>query len=158
MPISSGTACKNKFSSGSKKNTTVAISLSIKQDNHDASLVEAPSLEASAGAAFPSLKPPPGRAEPDPPPPPAARPPPPPPRPSPPPPPKVVRPPPIPPKSKPSPLGPHHRGCSASGSTGETDGESGAPKAKLKPFFWDKVIASSDQTMVWNEIKAGSFQ
>ncbi|KAG4981359.1 hypothetical protein JHK82_034599 [Glycine max] len=31
-------------------------------------------------------------------------------------------------------------------------------KAKLKPFFWDKVQANSDQTMVWNQLKAGSFQ
>ncbi|KAL1345761.1 formin-like protein 3 [Arachis hypogaea] len=33
-----------------------------------------------------------------------------------------------------------------------------APKAKLKPFFWDKVAASPDQAMVWHEIRAGSFQ
>ncbi|KAL7103519.1 hypothetical protein ACP275_08G184300 [Erythranthe tilingii] len=33
-----------------------------------------------------------------------------------------------------------------------------ASKAKLKPFFWDKVLASPDNAMVWNEIKAGSFQ
>ena len=36
--------------------------------------------------------------------------------------------------------------------------EAGAPKAKLKPFFWDKVQANSDQSMVWNQIKSGSFQ
>ncbi|TKY48992.1 Formin protein 5 [Spatholobus suberectus] len=39
-----------------------------------------------------------------------------------------------------------------------SEGEVNAPKAKLKPFFWDKVQANSDQTMVWNQIKAGSFQ
>ncbi|CAL5018753.1 unnamed protein product [Urochloa decumbens] len=31
-------------------------------------------------------------------------------------------------------------------------------KTKLKPFFWDKVTASPDQAMVWDQIKAGSFQ
>ncbi|KAI5412157.1 variant 2, Formin-like protein 5, partial [Lathyrus oleraceus] len=41
----------------------------------------------------------------------------------------------------------------------EGEGESDdAPKTKLKPFFWDKVQANSDQTMVWNQLKAGSFQ
>ncbi|RZR78963.1 hypothetical protein BHM03_00004525 [Ensete ventricosum] len=33
-----------------------------------------------------------------------------------------------------------------------------APKAKLKPFFWDKVLADPDRSMVWNQIKSGSFQ
>ncbi|XP_023524700.1 LOW QUALITY PROTEIN: formin-like protein 5 [Cucurbita pepo subsp. pepo] len=36
--------------------------------------------------------------------------------------------------------------------------ESGVPKAKLKPFFWDKVLANPDDSMVWHQIKAGSFQ
>ncbi|KAI3673770.1 hypothetical protein L6452_39900 [Arctium lappa] len=31
-------------------------------------------------------------------------------------------------------------------------------KAKLKPFFWDKVMAKPDQQMVWHQIKSGSFQ
>ncbi|KAJ9562802.1 hypothetical protein OSB04_007962 [Centaurea solstitialis] len=31
-------------------------------------------------------------------------------------------------------------------------------KTKLKPFFWDKVMATPDQAMVWNQIRAGSFQ
>ncbi|KAK3145383.1 hypothetical protein QOZ80_4AG0328490 [Eleusine coracana subsp. coracana] len=31
-------------------------------------------------------------------------------------------------------------------------------KTKLKPFFWDKVNANADQAMVWDQIKAGSFQ
>ncbi|KAI3441600.1 Formin-like protein [Psidium guajava] len=34
----------------------------------------------------------------------------------------------------------------------------GAPKAKLKPFFWDKVMANPEQSMVWHQIKSGSFQ
>ncbi|XP_065035480.1 formin-like protein 5 isoform X2 [Musa acuminata AAA Group] len=33
-----------------------------------------------------------------------------------------------------------------------------APKTKLKPFFWDKVLADPDRSMVWNQIKSGSFQ
>ncbi|XP_073115501.1 formin-like protein 10 isoform X1 [Elaeis guineensis] len=36
--------------------------------------------------------------------------------------------------------------------------DTNAPKAKLKPFFWDKVFANPDQSMVWNQIKSGSFQ
>ncbi|KAL1362893.1 hypothetical protein HN51_011102 [Arachis hypogaea] len=30
-------------------------------------------------------------------------------------------------------------------------------KPKLKPFFWDKVNAKSDQAMVWHKISGGSF-
>ncbi|XWS54296.1 hypothetical protein CRYUN_Cryun10bG0078200 [Craigia yunnanensis] len=152
--FSLGSSSNKEFSTSSQKNPSFASSLSTKQDNHDASLAKAPPLEANAGAPFPPLKPPPGKSAPPPP----AAPPPPPPRPNLPPPPKVARPPPMPPKLKPSPLGPHHRGPSASGGGDETDGESGAPKAKLKPFFWDKVMANSDQTMVWHEISAGLFQ
>ncbi|KAK1388986.1 formin-like protein 5 [Heracleum sosnowskyi] len=36
--------------------------------------------------------------------------------------------------------------------------ESDNQKAKLKPFFWDKVLADPEHSMVWNEIKTGSFQ
>lgn len=36
--------------------------------------------------------------------------------------------------------------------------ESDSSKAKLKPFFWDKVLANPDQSMVWHQIKSGSFQ
>ncbi|XP_010520874.1 PREDICTED: formin-like protein 5 [Tarenaya hassleriana] len=36
--------------------------------------------------------------------------------------------------------------------------EDDAPKTKLKPFFWDKVQANPDHSMVWNEIRTGSFQ
>uniref|UniRef100_A0A0E0LLW0 Formin-like protein n=1 Tax=Oryza punctata TaxID=4537 RepID=A0A0E0LLW0_ORYPU len=31
-------------------------------------------------------------------------------------------------------------------------------KAKLKPFFWDKVTANPAQSMVWDHLKSGSFQ
>ncbi|KAF6163005.1 hypothetical protein GIB67_021154 [Kingdonia uniflora] len=36
--------------------------------------------------------------------------------------------------------------------------EAGAPKTKLKPFFWDKVAANSNNSMVWHQLNAGSFQ
>ncbi|CAK8575527.1 unnamed protein product [Lathyrus sativus] len=92
-------------------------------------------------------------------PPPPGPPPPPPPRPPtlaprPPPPPKSSQPPPAPPpkpmagKNKGIPLGPPKQGSSREGD---------APKPKLKPFFWDKVNAKPDQSMVWHEINAGSF-
>ncbi|KAE8723522.1 Formin-like protein 5 [Hibiscus syriacus] len=43
--------------------------------------------------------------------------------------------------------------------SGEGSGNTAnASKAKLKPFFWDKVAAKPDHAMVWNQIKAGSFQ
>ncbi|KAK7342567.1 hypothetical protein VNO80_25522 [Phaseolus coccineus] len=45
-----------------------------------------------------------------------------------------------------------------SGSKATVASEADAPKAKLKPFFWDKVQANPDQSMVWNQIKSGSFQ
>ncbi|XP_010533507.1 PREDICTED: formin-like protein 5 [Tarenaya hassleriana] len=44
----------------------------------------------------------------------------------------------------------------ASGSVNPVEDD--APKTKLKPFFWDKVQASPDHSMVWNEIRSGSFQ
>lgn len=31
-------------------------------------------------------------------------------------------------------------------------------RTKLKPFFWDKVLANPGHKMVWDQIKAGSFQ
>lgn len=55
---------------------------------------------------------------------------------------------------RPSTHGPHHPSSSA---PSEGD-EAGAPKAKLKPFFWDKVLANPDHSMVWHQIKSGSFQ
>ncbi|KAK4386208.1 Formin-like protein 3 [Sesamum angolense] len=105
---------------------------------------------------------PPGKQAPPPPtpqPPPTPPTPPPPPKPPapapPPPPPNVHRPPNPPVPGKPPP--PHHRRSSTGGTSVVSD-ESDAPKTKLKPFFWDKVLANPDQTMVWHEIKAGSFQ
>ncbi|KAL1220624.1 Formin-like protein 5 [Cardamine amara subsp. amara] len=81
-------------------------------------------------------------------------PPPPPPKPQPPPPPKVLaRPPPAPPKG----VAAKRQGNSSSGDGSDVDSETGAPKTKLKPFFWDKM-ANPDQKMVWHEISAGSFQ
>lgn len=76
----------------------------------------------------------------------------------PPPPPRSGAPPPRPPPmgSKPprsSPFGPNHP-TNPAGEGSEADGT----KTKLKPFFWDKVLANPDHSMVWNEIRAGSFQ
>ncbi|CAL0328911.1 unnamed protein product [Lupinus luteus] len=39
-----------------------------------------------------------------------------------------------------------------------SENEGDAPKAKLKPFFWDKVQANPDHSMVWDQVKSGSFQ
>ncbi|XP_023535048.1 LOW QUALITY PROTEIN: formin-like protein 5 [Cucurbita pepo subsp. pepo] len=64
------------------------------------------------------------------------------------------RPPPFAPKGGNAPRPP--RGSALGGDNGMDD--SGVPKAKLKPFFWDKVLANPDNTMVWHQIKAGSFQ
>ncbi|KZV15131.1 formin-like protein 3-like [Dorcoceras hygrometricum] len=144
-----------------KANSTICKSaLAI----HDSSQAESrPQAERSekTNAALPL---PPGRTEQQPPLP--RAPPPPPPKPStpvpapapaPPPPPKVRRP----PNSampgnllKPA----HLRGSSSTDEGSEPSTESEAPKTKLKPFFWDKVLANPDHSMVWHEIKAGSFQ
>ncbi|KAJ6805262.1 formin-like protein 3 [Iris pallida] len=109
---------------------------------------------------LPPLKPPPGRKvaftpslPPPAPPPPIAKPKPgsPPPAPSKaaPPPPKVA--PPHPSRvRRPSLLGPDH--------SDDTSTDAHAPKTKLKPLFWDKVSTNPENSMVWNEIKAGSFQ
>ncbi|XP_042058931.1 formin-like protein 5 [Salvia splendens] len=51
------------------------------------------------------------------------------------------------------PRGAHH---APSSSTGNLD--VGGSMTKLKPFFWDKVNTSADDTMVWNQLKGGSFQ
>ncbi|KAL9690488.1 hypothetical protein QQ045_010887 [Rhodiola kirilowii] len=92
-------------------------------------------------------------------PPPSAPPPPPPaPAPQPPPPPKGARPPPPPGRLKPTPPKGAPGGSRVSSDGSSSKGDSEAPKAKLKPFFWDKVQATDDQSMVWHELKAGSFQ
>ncbi|KAL9243852.1 hypothetical protein vseg_017691 [Gypsophila vaccaria] len=75
---------------------------------------------------------------------------------APPPPPKVIRPP-------PAPLlgagkGPRLREGSTLLDGTELSGDCGAPRTKLKPFFWDKVVSSPNHSMVWDEIKEGSFQ
>lgn len=44
------------------------------------------------------------------------------------------------------------------GNAADHHADSNASKTKLKPFFWDKVTANPDQAMVWDQIKAGSFQ
>lgn len=98
-----------------------------------------PSSEASGPP-----RPPPG---PPPPPPPARF------GPRPPPPPKGGLPPPRPPQPNPLVIGPKVPWPSNSASE-----EADVPKAKLKPFFWDKVLANPDQSMVWHQIKSGSFQ
>lgn len=83
--------------------------------------------------------------------------------PRPPPPPKnaIPRPPPkssIPSRAKrPAPPGPNHSGDATSSQQSYDDDASGS-KTKLKPFFWEKVLANPDDSMVWHQIKAGSFQ
>ncbi|KAK9673987.1 hypothetical protein RND81_12G203400 [Saponaria officinalis] len=125
------------------------------------------------------LKPPPGRADPIPPEPPASMmpatgmggpPPPPPPKPPaapPPPPPKKAGPPPPPPPGKKPgpPAPPPPKGGAApprpppvAVKAGSTSADHYGAKTKLKPFFWDKVMANPDHSMVWDQIKSGSFQ
>lgn len=109
----------------------------------------------------PPPPPPPKAPAPAPPPPPAPKAPPPPPAPkappapNAPPPPKGGRPPPPNPPKPGVGRPPNSRGKSSGGA--ETS-ESDSQKAKLKPFFWDKVLAKPDQSMVWHDLKAGSFQ
>ncbi|XP_052482547.1 formin-like protein 5 isoform X2 [Gossypium raimondii] len=108
-----------------------------------------PSLKSASTSAGP---PPPGAP---PPPPPKAGAPPPPPS-------KAGAPPPPPPKAgggprPPPPLGSKGpRPPNAPGRGGPGSGS--ASKAKLKPFFWDKVANTPEQGQVWNQIKGGSFQ
>jgi hypothetical protein len=53
----------------------------------------------------------------------------------------------------------HSEGSSASEQTSESsEAEVGAPRAKLRPFYWDKVRANPNQSMAWHDIKFGSFQ
>ncbi|PHU13162.1 Formin-like protein 5 [Capsicum chinense] len=51
-----------------------------------------------------------------------------------------------------------HLGSNGSSSASTEEEDTDASKAKLKPFFWDKVQADTDQSMVWHHVKAGSFQ
>ncbi|KAL6975728.1 hypothetical protein U1Q18_024522 [Sarracenia purpurea var. burkii] len=134
------------------KNSSSAHHLNT--DNHGSSLVQSQTSEGGACGTNHSLLPlPPGRTAP--PPPPGPPPPPPkPPAPRPPPPPKAVRPPPV-PLGKPS---SRRQGRSSSGGGDDLSAESDSQKTKLKPFFWDKVLANPDHSMVWHELKAGSFQ
>jgi Formin Homology 2 Domain len=41
---------------------------------------------------------------------------------------------------------------------GEVLMELGEEKPKLKPLHWDKVKASSDRAMVWDQLNSSSFQ
>ncbi|CAA6668764.1 unnamed protein product [Spirodela intermedia] len=50
--------------------------------------------------------------------------------------------------------GPNRAGSIRPDQSTDNDG----PKTKLKPFFWDKVLANPDQSMVWHQINSGSFQ
>ncbi|CAI0436542.1 unnamed protein product, partial [Linum tenue] len=132
-------------------------------------------------AGLPPLKPPPGKAiplppEPPPPPkapakaapPPPAPPPPPPsktspvsagpPPPGPPPPPPPAPPPPKKGGAPGPPRAPMPAGPKVPRAPGMRGPEGDDSKAKLKPFFWDKVSATPDQAMVWHQIKSGSFQ
>ncbi|KAJ4830876.1 hypothetical protein Tsubulata_045146 [Turnera subulata] len=127
-----------------------------------------PPPKASGGPALsaPGPPPPPTPSGPPPPPPPSKRGPPPPPPPakagpSPPPPPGGAGPPP-PPRplgSRPPPPMPIGAKVPRPPSGSRLRGvEVDAPKTKLKPFFWDKVLANPDNSMVWHQIKSGSFQ
>ncbi|KAJ1291293.1 hypothetical protein BS78_02G305800 [Paspalum vaginatum] len=55
-------------------------------------------------------------------------------------------------KTRPPPL------MKKSGNKADDGADSHEAKTKLKPFFWDKVTANANQSMVWDHIKAGSFQ
>ncbi|XP_041006589.1 formin-like protein 3 [Juglans microcarpa x Juglans regia] len=156
--VSLGNSSRKDLSFDSGKNPSLLINMSIKHGNNDSSLAVAPASEGADPVPLPPLKLPPGRSAPLPPDPPSPPPPPPPVTQSPPPP-KIARPPPAPPqlmprKNRSSCLGPLRERQEGD----DLDGESGAPKAKLKPFFWDKVLANPDQSMVWHEISSGSFQ
>ncbi|XP_074294102.1 formin-like protein 5 [Silene latifolia] len=75
---------------------------------------------------------------------------------APPPPVKGARPPPAPP------LGvskqPHKREGSTSGEGSKLPSDKDGSRTKLKPFFWDKVVGNPNHSMVWDEIREGSFQ
>ncbi|KAL6971807.1 hypothetical protein U1Q18_031488 [Sarracenia purpurea var. burkii] len=56
------------------------------------------------------------------------------------------------PESVSSPLEPAPQNLETMDRSGET------PKPKLKPLHWDKVRASSNRAMVWDQLKSSSFQ
>ncbi|VFQ83283.1 unnamed protein product [Cuscuta campestris] len=145
------------ISSSSNKDSQTSLNVSNLSGGNSSSGTKTMGHEATVN--LQALPLPPGKSAPPPPSPsPPVPPPPKPPAPKAPPPPKA-RLPPNPPKPgapKSSPLGPHRRGQSSGSEGSETGG--GSPKTKLKPFFWDKVNASPDHSMVWHDIKAGSFQ
>ncbi|OIV99219.1 hypothetical protein TanjilG_06524 [Lupinus angustifolius] len=141
-----GNTDKGSSSIKNGKDPSKFKSVSIKAKDNNNSLVDTSSSEVmgQTPVPLPSPSPPP----PPPPKPPALAP-------RPPPPPRGGHPPPAPPKpmkgkNQLAPLRPKD-GNSSEG------GESDAPKPKLKPFFWDKVAAKPDQSMVWHEISGGSF-
>ncbi|KAJ1393147.1 Formin, FH2 domain [Sesbania bispinosa] len=114
-------------------------------DDKKNSVQESQAAGVASAAARPSfeLKPPPGRGGKGPPPPPRGG----------------IGPPRAPPPIGPKIARPAPRGPKAQeNAEASSEGEANAPKTKLKPFFWDKVQANSDQSMVWSQIKAGSFQ
>ncbi|ONK61099.1 uncharacterized protein A4U43_C08F26240 [Asparagus officinalis] len=153
---------------------------SLASENFSGNSISTESSNASSNAvglippSVPHLKPPPGRnmaslAVPLPPAPPSplpkSNPGPPPPAPPPPIPKQKPGPPPPPPsKASVPPRPPPHGGSSSSkvpwssplGPNADADADT--PKTKLKPLFWDKVSTNPDKSMVWNEIKSGSFQ
>ncbi|RID40928.1 hypothetical protein BRARA_J00932 [Brassica rapa] len=119
---------------------------SNKGSHHTQPPVPPPPMPSSAGPPRPPPPaPPPGSGGPKPPPPPGPKGPPPPPGP------KGPRPPP------PMSLGPKAPRPSSGPAKSPSD-DDGAPKTKLKPFFWDKVQANPEHSMVWNDIRSGSFQ
>ncbi|KAK4769852.1 hypothetical protein SAY87_030384 [Trapa incisa] len=163
----------NDFNHRRALNPPPAIHLSKVPEDHVLITPGTYSPETKASTAVPPLKLPPGKVDTaspglplQPPPGPPLQPPsgpPLPPSPGPPlPPPPKPRPPPLPMKARPPsvpPTGPSHsRGNSLLSDGDDSNGDPEAPKTKLKPFFWDKVMASPDHEMVWHEIKAGSFQ
>jgi len=48
-------------------------------------------------------------------------------------------------------------GAGLSGAGADADADAAA-LPKLKPLHWDKVRASSDRVMVWDQLKSSSFQ
>ncbi|XAR67492.1 hypothetical protein NMG60_11002266 [Bertholletia excelsa] len=78
--------------------------------------------------------------------------------PCPPPPPRSGIPPPRPPTMGLKPLQASPLGSYYPSDTSGEGSEVNAPKTKLKPLFWDKVKANPDHSMVWHQIRSGSFQ